>query len=304
MAKRFLEMLREEAIAIDKIYKTDVKRNRNSLQDKQKFESTDRCEHCNSPFKNSQDKCFDHDHHLGVVNLRKVLCKKCNFLFRKTNSIPVYFHNFSGYDSHLICTKLGYDEEDIYLIPSTSEKYVSISKKINATIGLRFLDTFKFLGASLDELVGNLPKEKIHDLREKISGYNIDKLTRKQVFCYDYLSSYDRLEEESLPTKADFFSILHNQEISDEDYQFAQSIWNDFHITTLKEYSSFYLKTDVILQADLFENFRSLCYSIYKLEVSWYVSIPRFSFDAMLRFSGIQLQLLQDYDMLLFSLRV
>uniref|UniRef100_A0A8D9ARI6 Uncharacterized protein n=1 Tax=Cacopsylla melanoneura TaxID=428564 RepID=A0A8D9ARI6_9HEMI len=71
-------------------------------------------------------------------------------------------------------------------------------------------------------------------------------------------------------------------------YSFVQMVWEKFQIKSLAEFSSFYLKTDVLLLADCFQNFRSLCFSIYQLDPAWYFTIPGLAFDAMLYFTNIK----------------
>jgi len=76
-------------------------------------------------------------------------------------------------------------------------------------------------------------------------------------------------------------------------------VWSHFNCRTLGDYSDLYLKIDVLLLADVFENFRDLCMKTYNLDAAHYFTAPGLSFDAMLKFTGQKLQLLDEYDMLL-----
>lgn len=67
----------------------------------------------------------------------------------------------------------------------------------------------------------------------------------------------------------------------------------------LGEYSDLYLKIDVLLLADVFENFRDICLKTYNLDAAFYYTAPGLSFDACLKYTSIKLDLLHDYDMLL-----
>lgn len=132
------------------------------------------------------------------------------------------------------------------------------------------------------------------------SEAQIKLLERKGVFCYDYINGLNRLSETSLPTKEQFYSKLTESDISDEDYEHAHTVWNAFNMKTLGEYSDLYMKTDILLLADVFENFRETCHKIYGLDPGHYFTAPGLSFDAMLKYTKIKIELLTDIDMLLF----
>ena len=87
--------------------------------------------------------------------------------------------------------------------------------------------------------------------------------------------------------------------IKESDFDHAKEVWDHFGCNMLGDYSDLYLKIDVLLLADVFENFRDLCMRTYNLDAAHYFTAPGLSFDAMLKFTGQKLQLLDDYDMLL-----
>ena len=111
----------------------------------------------------------------------------CNLKYRKPNFTPVAFHNLSGYDSHLFIKNLGFSAGNIDCIPNNEERYISFTKRIQ--VGsytnekgeikplhhqIRFIDSFKFIGTSLDSLVNNLPKDAFNNVRRY---YADDKLS-------------------------------------------------------------------------------------------------------------------------------
>ena len=121
-----------------------------------------------------------------------------------------------------------------------------------------------------------------------------DLLKRKGVYPYDYVDSVDKLAESSLPPKEAFYSRLNDEEITNEDYEHAKTVWKEFRIKTLGEYTSLYNKVDVLQLADVFENFRDIC-----LDAAWYYTSPGLAWDAMLKRTGATLELLTDVNMLL-----
>ena len=163
---------------------------------------------------------------------------------------------------------------------------------------IRFIDSFKFLQASLADLVSNLQPTDFKNLNRVIK-HNSSLLTRKGVYPYDYVTSINKLKETKLPSKEDFYSKLYDQEISDEDYQHAIKVWDTFDCQTLQDYHDLYLKSDVLLLADVFENFRKTCLKHYKLDPCHYYTAPGLAWDACLKETKQELELLKDYDKLM-----
>lgn len=143
----FYEKINKDVLEIDEYYQKIEPLNL-SKDDIEKLKNTSFCEHCRRPFGKDVIKCADHYHYHNNAltgRLRKVLCQSCNLNFRNTRFVPVFAHNLSGYDGQLLCKGLGYDEKPIKIIPSTTEKYISFTKKINNNISIRFVDTFRFM---------------------------------------------------------------------------------------------------------------------------------------------------------------
>ncbi|XP_073228494.1 uncharacterized protein [Porites lutea] len=258
------------------------------------------------------DKVRDHCHFTGQY--RGAAHNSCNLQCRKPMILPVIFHNFQGYDAHLFIKQLACLPGDLNCIPSTEEKYISFSKKIKVAeykskitgemvslnFEVRFIDSLKFLQSSLANLVGNLQPEDFINTK-KIFKKNVDLITRKGVYPYDYVSSLEKLSEKKLPPKEEFYSYLNDEGISDDDddYQHAIKVWNTFNCETIRDYHNLYLKSDVLLLADVFENFRKTCLHHYNLDPAHYYTSPGLAWDACLKETGQELELLYDYDMLM-----
>ncbi|XP_055325648.1 uncharacterized protein LOC129579533 [Sitodiplosis mosellana] len=273
------------------------------------------CTICGNIFEANDIRVHDHCHLTG--RYRGPAHQACNLQFQDSHVVPVIMHNLSGYDSHLFIKKLSANNiinGDVSIIPANAEQYIAFTKVVTgSTRGLntrenvkfKFIDSYRFMPASLAELASLLPADKkqiLYNECEK-NGYTseqISMLERKGVFPYEYLSGMEQLKETNLPLKADFYSKLNGEGISDDDYQFAHDIWQKFNCKTLGDYSELYLKTDVLLLADVFENFRNTCHTIYSLDPANYYTAPGLSWDAMLKYTGVRIELLSDVEMLLF----
>ncbi|XP_066157649.1 uncharacterized protein [Euwallacea fornicatus] len=266
-----------------------------------KFNSAMSCHICENVFKEGDIIVRDHDHFTGVM--RGLSHENCNLRYKKQFVIPVFFHCLTGYDSHFLIKKFGVTEK-ISLLPLNKEKYISFTIYNSETkLKFRFVDSLRFLNAPLSELVATLTAADLKILRNEfstISDKTFSLLTRKGVFCYDYLDNINKLKEVELPSKENFFSQLNQEMISDDDYNHAQTVWKAFKIKNLGEYSDLYLKTDVLLLADIFENFRTKCREIYGLDPSWYFTLPGYTWDCMLKFTSCKLRLLKDIDQIMF----
>ena len=111
------------------------------------------------------------------------------------------------------------------------------------------------MGESLEKLVNNLPKDDFKCMTMNCSIEKLPLLLRKEIFPYEYWDSPARFDERLLPPPEAFYSRLMDEEISEEDYKHAQNVWKTFNIETLADYHDLYLKSDVLLLADVFENF-------------------------------------------------
>ena len=162
---------------------------------------------------------------------------------------------------------------------------------------LRFVDSFKFMSSSIGKLTDNLDREKFHSISNYVHGKKQELLLRKGVYPYDYVDCLEKLNEKELPPKKTFYSNLNDEVISDEDYEHAQKVWKEFGMKSMRDYQDLYLMSDVLILADVFENFRKVCLDNYKLDPAWYYTSPGLSWDAMIKLTKVELELLTDPDM-------
>ena len=292
-------------------------------EDKKDFETATHCSICGDKFKNSYKnekeaekykKVRDHCHFTGKY--RGCAHSICNLNFcNRYFKIPVFFHNMKNYDGHLIiqnAEKLS-NKKKIDVIAQNSEKFINIGFD-----SLSVKDSFSFITASLDKLVSMTKYDNTDEkerskwvLREnwqsnfRYSSKNdiiktekcLDILTEKGVYPYDCMNSFDKFNDEQLPSKEQFYSRLTEEGITNDDYTKAKQIWKHFDIKNMGEYHDLYLKTDVLLLTDVFENFRDMCLSYYGLDPVYYYTLPNFAFDAMLKLTGMEIDLVYDQEM-------
>ena len=113
------------------------------------------------------------------------------------------------------------------------------------------------------------------------------------------MDSPKRLEETQLPPREAFYSRLHGVGISNEDYAHAKKVWETFEMKNLRDYHNLYNRVDVLLLADVFENFRNICIKNYKKNPAHYYTAPGLAWDAALKVTEVKSELLSDIDMLL-----
>ena len=307
----FLEYMLDEVKYCKKIVKQQFNKPlRMTKEDEKKFKKADECHICSKKYTDKDIRVRDHCHITGKY--RGSAHQECNLQLRvnpEKIKIPVIFHNLRGYDSHFIMQEIGAIVKDyeytnnkgqkcqmnINAIPNNMEKYMAFMLGNHLT----FLDSFQFMSSSLEKLVSNLPRESLKYTSKRFKGEKLDLMIRKGVYPYDYMDSFDKFNKK-LPMKEEFYSILNNEHISDKDYKHAQNVWNTFSLKNMGEYHDLYLQSDILLLADVFENFRKTCLEYYKLDPCHYFTSPGLSWDAMLKMTDIKLELMTDIDMFQF----
>ena len=180
------------------------------------------------------------------------------------------------------------------VIAKNKEDYISFSADVT-------VDKYVYImSSSLDSLTKNLVSggKQLFGF-EDYSELQYELLTRKGIYPYEYMSSCDRFEETQLPPIEAFYSELNMSSISSDDYQHAQKVWKEFRIHNLGDYHDLYLRTDVVLLANVCEAFRETCLEHYKLDPVHFYTSSGLAWKACLKHTGIRLKLLTDLDMLL-----
>ncbi|XP_031551874.1 uncharacterized protein LOC116289141 [Actinia tenebrosa] len=162
---------------------------------------------------------------------------------------------------------------------------------MSVTVGkLKFLDSQQFMADSLANLVKYNTEFPIS------SQYGAE---RKGVYPYEYMDSWERFQE-SLPSKDCFYSTLNESGIKDEEYQHALDVWEKYSCENMGDYHDIYLRSDVVLLADVFQSFRKMAMEYYGLDPANFYTAPGLSWSALLKKTNAQLDLLTEYDMYRF----
>ena len=323
-----MEDMLEEVKYCKNVMKKEFNKPLKMTKEDEEFQKANECHICNKKYTDKDIRVRDHCHITGKY--RGSTHQECNLKLRvnpEEIKIPVIFHNLRGYDSHFIMQEIGeivkkhtYTNKkgekcqmNINAIPNNMEKYMAFMLGNH----LVFLDSFQFMSSSLDKLVNNITKcgkcEYCNN-DEECSNPNYDNLkytskmfkdnklklmAKKGVYPYDFMDSFKTFDEQ-LPSKEEFFSILNDKHISDKDYEHAKRVWKTLKCKTMGDYHDYYLASDVVLLSDVFENFRKTCLEYYKLDPCHYFTSPGLSWDAMLKMTNIELELMTDIDMFQF----
>ena len=149
--------------------------------------------------------------------------------------------------------------------------------------------------------INNKLKERFSNVYEFCSYY-MNKfiiLLRKGVYPYEYMDEWNKFDEKELPVKELFYSNLTMEDISDTDFKYANNVFKKFDIKNLGEYHDLYVRSDTLLLADVFENFRNACMKNYELDPAHFVSLPGLAWQACLKKTNVELELIADYEMVL-----
>ncbi len=245
-----------------------------------------------------RDHCHYTGRYLGAAH------NECNLLRRTQTQIPVYFHNFTGYDSHFIIQALQKCDTSFIRkldgLASNSERFRTLT--IN---NLLFCDSMSFMNSSIDRLVETLKASQhtfplVKDFYKQWGSDKIELLLRKGVFPYDLLTSLTQFEAlTEFPPRSDFYSKLKEDTISQADWEHGKQVFEAFDCRTMVDYLMLYNTLDVVLLAECLTNFRQVCFEAFKLDICQYISLPSYAFDVMLRSTGAKVDFLPSTDMFL-----
>ena len=302
--EKFMKCMFEEVKNCQKIIRENFnKPSKMTKEDEEAFRKATHCHICEKKYKVDDEPVRDHCHVTGKY--RGSAHQTCNLKLQisaEKIKIPVIFHNLKGYDSHFIINELGElikkgKEISINVIAQNAEKYMAfyINKHLS------FIDSFAFMSSSLEKLASNLSDEGfIYTKKYFTDPVQFRLMKKKGVYPYDYMDSFSKFNDTELPKREEFYSLLTDENISEDAYSHAENVWNTFNLRNMGEYHDLFLKTDILLLVDVFENFRKTCLTYYRLDPLHYITSPGLAWDAMLKITKINFELITDIDMQLF----
>ena len=166
------------------------------------------------------------------------------------------------------------NETSLFKCIDCEKKY---EKEINKELVERFANTYKFCNNEINKFI---------------------MLLRKGVYPYEYMDGWNKFNKKLIPSKELFYSNLTLENISEVDYMHANNVFKTFELNNVSDYHDLYVRSDTLL-VDIFENFRKACIKSYELDPAHFVSLPGLAWQACLKKTNVELELLTDYDMLL-----
>src|SRR5437773_12132879 len=262
-----------------------------------RFNLAVRCYMCNTQFEFENGKPvgkhFDHDHLTGMF--RGAACATFNMNMRLNRlAVPVYFHNYRGYDNHhIVHAFAGRKDWICEPIAQNMEKFMSMTCKLlvatvkNKKIYIKicFRDSLQILPEDLAALVNNVGEDKLIETLKMSNIYGISRelILAKGIFPYSFFDSFVKMTYDHLPAKEDFYDTLSDRDVSKADYERAQAAWQEFQCDNMGDYMLRYLEMDVRQLTDVFEQARCISHHDDGLDVAHYLTISQLSLSSALK---------------------
>ena len=164
---------------------------------------------------------------------------------------------------------------------------------------VKLLDSLKFLIESLDGCASSLKDEDYVFLKEQVQE-NYHLFTKKLPYPYDYFEILEDYEKDiNLLTEKDYYSKL-NKMPSSIEIQKTNEIIKKLAIKNGRQLPEIYCKADIILLADIFENFIKNTYEEFKINPLYNISAPGLTWSAGLKYSKVKSERIQDIDLFKF----
>ena len=246
-------------------------------------------------------KVIHHNHMIKENNIIDYICQNCNFKIQNKKELVVFFHNSKGYDnSYMVDVFSKIEDIKIECLAENKQRFKLLTLKIpNKKYKIKIVDSLSFLQSNLNDLSKELDND-LKILTKQEFGDKFEFVNKKlENFPYDYLNP-NVLDETILPSKKHFYNKLTLKHISDKKYKKVKEFYKNMEFKSLDQYLISYLKSDITLLADIFNNFRKTIFDDFELDVVKYVSAPSLSKDISLKQSKVKIENIQDVTIFQF----
>ena len=247
------------------------------------------------------NKVIHHDHAKKENNIIDFICNNCNLKIKNSKELIVLFHNAKGYDnSYMLDVFSKIPNIQISCLGQNTEKFKMLKFLIpEKDYLIKMIDSLAFLQSNLNDL----SKDLDDDLKIITKNHFQDKfeMVNKKLdnFPYNYVNS-ETLQNENLPDKNHFYNMLKLSDITDKEYRIVKEFYENMEFKNIREYLECYLKSDITLLADVFNNFRKIIFDNLGLDSVKYISAPSLSKDAGLKYSNCKIENIEDVSIFQF----
>ena len=297
----------DEALSIAEEYTEFRNCNKNisllSEENIKTFKASKECMFCKTLFNTPGIKKMLHHEHAAIGAIGTAgeyigaACGECNFAATRRKQMVCLFHNSKKYDSKLIIQALSKSSASkVSCIAKNSENVLSLT--INNK--LKIIDSFAHLPCSLSVLTEDLKADGVSNFKITVNVFSkfksiMSTVISKQFFPYEYINSVNLdIKSDNLPEREKFFSKLTSKGISTIDYRIANALYKAFSCKCLGDYMLIYNLLDVLLLADVWQNYRESTMKSYGVDPNYFLSIPSLSFAAAMIYTDARLEYIND----------
>ena len=246
-------------------------------------------------------KVIHHDHSKKENNIIDYICNNCNLKIKNSKELIVLFHNAKGYDnSYMLDIFSKIPNIQISCLGQNIEKFKMLKFLIpDKEYSIKIIDSLAFLQSDLDSLSDELDNDlKIvtkNNFKDKFEMVN----KKLENFPYNWVNK-ENLENINLPDKKHFYNMLKLKDITDKEYENVKIFYKNMKFKNIREYIECYLKSDITLLADVFNNFRKIIFDNLGLDCVKYISAPSLTKDAALKYSNCKIENIKDVSIFQF----
>ena len=243
-------------------------------------------------------KVIHHDHSKKRNNnIIDFICNNCNLKIKNSKELIVLFHNAKGYDnSYMLDIFSKIPDIQISCLGQNTEKFKMLKFLIpNKDYSIKIIDSLAFLQSKLDDLSNDLKIITKNHFQDKFEMVN----KKLENFPYNYINK-NNLENKELPDKKYFYNVLKLKDIDDKEYRIVKKFYKNMEFKNLREYLECYLKSDITLIADVFNNFRKIIFDNLGLDCVKYISAPSLTKDYALKYSKCKIENIKDVSIFQF----